>query len=96
MASTARKVPTWKEFAMPPVDSLPDQPVPEEYLFRAPGYDWDKPVFFGHYWLKGRPHLLASKIACLDFSVAAGGVLAAYRFDGEPELNDSRFVWVEP
>ncbi|TVQ49888.1 MAG: diadenosine tetraphosphatase, partial [Saprospirales bacterium] len=31
---------------------------------------------------------------CLDFSVAKGGVLAAYRFDGERELSPEKLVWV--
>ena len=40
----------------------------------------EKPVFFGHYWLKGTPHLLADNICCLDYSVAKGGDLVAYRW----------------
>jgi hypothetical protein len=30
---------------------------------------------------------------CLDFSVAADGDLAAYRFDGEPHLDPANLVW---
>jgi len=40
-----------------------------------------KPVFVGHYWLSAqRPELLADNVACLDFSVAKGGFLCAYRW----------------
>ena len=53
-----------------------------------------RPVFFGHYWLKGTPELLTPNACCLDYSVAKGGVLTAYRFDGELELNEGKLVWV--
>ena len=40
-----------------------------------------KPVFVGHYWLSAdRPEILADNVACLDFSVAKGGFLCAYRW----------------
>lgn len=54
----------------------------------------ERPVFFGHYWLKGTPQLLTSNACCLDYSVAKGGVLAAYRFDGEQVLEAGKVVWV--
>ena len=53
-----------------------------------------KPVFVGHYWMKGnKPELLASNVACVDWSVAKGGFLCAYRWDGEQELDQGKFVW---
>jgi Calcineurin-like phosphoesterase len=53
------------------------------------------PVFFGHYWLPDSlPRPLAGNVACLDYSVARGGLLAAYRFDGERSLIDEHFVSV--
>ena len=54
----------------------------------------EKPVFFGHYWLKGTPNLLKSNVCCLDYSVAKGGVLTAYRWNGEKILNSSNLVFV--
>lgn len=42
-------------------------------------YPEDKPVFFGHYWLKGKPRIENKKAICLDYSVAKGGHLVAYR-----------------
>lgn len=50
----------------------------------------DKPVFFGHYWLKEEaPSLFRDNICCLDYSVAKDGHLVAYSFDGETKLNKS-------
>ena len=52
-----------------------------------------KPVFVGHYWMKGnRPELLAPNVACVDWSVAKGGFLYAYRWDGEQQLQSENFV----
>ncbi len=42
-------------------------------------YETNKTVFFGHYWLKGLPTLENKNSICLDYSVAKGGVLVAYR-----------------
>jgi Calcineurin-like phosphoesterase len=58
-------------------------------------YDKDAvPVFFGHYWLKGRPRPLQPNIACLDYSAVNYGRLTAYRFDGEMALDSNKYVWV--
>ena len=54
----------------------------------------EKPVFFGHYWLKGIPELIRGNVCCLDFSVAKDGKLAAYRFDGEQVLDKTKIVYV--
>jgi hypothetical protein len=55
-----------------------------------------KPVFVGHYWLSAnQPEVLAENVACLDFSVAKGGFLCAYRWNGEQKLSNENFVWVK-
>ncbi|HEY0980994.1 metallophosphoesterase [Schlesneria sp.] len=55
-----------------------------------------KPVFIGHYWLPHKqPQILTHNVACLDFSVAKGGFLCAYRWDGEEKLSNSNFVRVD-
>lgn len=61
---------------------------PEYY---GPG---EKPVFFGHYWLRGAPVLQQSNVACLDYSVAKGGKLVGYRFAGEQVLKSANLVVV--
>ncbi len=53
-------------------------------------------TFFGHYWLDPEElGPLTDRIACLDFSVAKGGLLAAYRYEpGDTVLSKERFVTV--
>ncbi len=52
------------------------------------------PVFFGHYWFTGEPRLLTKTTVCLDYSVARGGRLVCYRWDGEQILDNSKLVAV--
>lgn len=75
-------------------DTLSDQPVPAEIL---PGYVDGKPVFVGHYWLRGTPEPMTDRVACLDYTVtepAPEGKLTAYRWTGEPIIRADQFVWV--
>lgn len=70
---------------------IPLTPLPQESLI----VDSDpRPVIFGHYWLPGEPKLLSGRRACLDFSVAAGGPLVAYQWDGEEILTAENLVSV--
>ncbi|MFL0809548.1 MAG: metallophosphoesterase [Agarilytica sp.] len=55
----------------------------------------EKPVFFGHYWLQGKPRPLRPNVCCLDYSAVKYGRLVAYRFDGEAQLASNKFVWVD-
>jgi hypothetical protein len=87
---------TYRDLAMVPGDviqEIPHEPIEADVL---PGYDDEKPVFVGHYWMSGEPKPLSEHIACLDYSVAGshGGKLCAYRFDGEQILAANKFVWV--
>lgn len=52
------------------------------------------PVFFGHYWLKGTPRLQTDNVCCLDYSIAKGGNLVAYRWNGEHKLDAQNFVFI--
>ena len=75
--------------------NLPEQPVENTGAINGTTYDTSlKPVFFGHYWLKGRPGIFRENICCVDYSVAKGGVLAAYRYDGERVFGDGKWVYV--
>lgn len=89
---------SFAEFGLPqPEDpELHSEPVPPDYVSRAVPYpETDPPVFCGHYWLADtEPTLLAPNVACLDFSIAKGGLLCAYRWDGEHELLPAKFVTV--
>ena len=55
--------------------------IAEKPLIHNNYYDYsdDKVVFFGHYWLKGKPIIENNKAICLDYSVAKEGLLVAYR-----------------
>ncbi len=55
-------------------------------------YSDSRPVFFGHYWLKGKPHLENTQAICLDYSVAKGGVLVACRLTGKKRKLATSFV----
>ena len=73
---------------------IPEDPIDVDHLIE---YAVDEPpVFIGHYWMDTEPALLAPNVACLDYSVAAkqGGKLVAYRWDGEQQLSDDKFVFV--
>ncbi|NCC27020.1 MAG: metallophosphoesterase [Gammaproteobacteria bacterium] len=85
---------TYRDLAIAPTEvipRIPHEPAPEHIL---PGYDGAKPVFVGHYWMSGTPRPLSLRVACLDYSVAAGGKLCAYRWDGECDLVDAHFCCV--
>lgn len=74
---------------------LPDEPVQISEFKKADFYSsGEKPVFFGHYWLKHHPSIFKPNVCCLDYSVAKGGKLVAYRFDGEQILKNEKFVFV--
>lgn len=83
---------TYKDLSIEPIDGLPEMPVSQNQGWYY-GPD-EPPVFFGHYWLKGNPGLFRGNICCVDYSVAKGGVLAAYRYDGERVLSNEKWMHV--
>ena len=85
----------YKTISVEPLDNLPETPV-DLSAFAEHGYYTasEKPVFFGHYWLKGEPMLYKQNICCLDYSVAKKGYLVAYRYDGEEKLDGTKLVFV--
>jgi diadenosine tetraphosphatase ApaH/serine/threonine PP2A family protein phosphatase len=64
--------------------------IPISHDARSP-YDNTKPVFFGHYWMRGEQKAQTHTAACVDYSAAEDGPLVAYRWDGEPELLNDNF-----
>ncbi len=86
---------TYKQISVEPHSILTDDPINKSSLKSSDYYEEDeKPVFFGHYWLKGQPSLYRENICCLDYSVAKGGHLLAYSFDGELKLEEDKFTYV--
>ncbi|MFV0478926.1 MAG: metallophosphoesterase [Parahaliea sp.] len=90
-----RSARTLGEVVQPPTTNIAHAallPIPEEvplYAVDAP------PCFIGHYWLKGKPAVCASNVACLDYSVAKAGQLVAYRWSGEQVLVNEHFTYVK-
>ncbi|NUN99555.1 MAG: metallophosphoesterase [Saprospiraceae bacterium] len=88
-------VANYKHHSVINMETLPETPIDPALLNSLWHYDEsEKPVFFGHYWLSCEPMLFRNNICCLDYSVAKNGPLVAYRFDGEQELQATKFVMV--
>ncbi|RUO76351.1 metallophosphoesterase [Pseudidiomarina taiwanensis] len=98
---TAMRVKWWgaesyhyRELALgvPKPHTLPDM---ELEAAEIPHYDANKPLFIGHYWMRGEPSLVHQQVACLDWSVTAqnNGQLVAYR-DHAQALATEQFVSV--
>jgi hypothetical protein len=85
---------TIRSYSLPEIDHLPEMALPARTRAEACPYPaGERPVFVGHYWLYDpQPAPLAANVACVDYSVAKGGYLAAYRFDGERPLSAGAFA----
>lgn len=89
---------TYRDLVFPPSNEPPAVAVPVELLDGLTHYPETEPiVVFGHYWMPpDAPSNVAKNAACVDHSVAgkAGGVLAAYRWTGEAEVDAGKMVYV--
>ena len=88
---------TYRDYAQVPeseLNNIPNTILPESVS--NPEYpDTHKPVFFGHYWFTGKPEILKTNVACLDYSVANKEKLVCYRWnEGDTELSNDNFVMV--
>lgn len=70
-----------------PFPELPDTPIDP-----LGQYDDVAPVVVGHYWESIPVALYSPRVACVDYSVAGTGPLAAYRWSGEPTLDPANYV----
>jgi hypothetical protein len=79
----------WHQLAMsvPDVDQLPDGPLPDD-LFATIYPVGEKPVFFGHYWMSGKPELQSANALCLDYSAGTDGPLVTYAYEAKSERLD--------
>lgn len=89
---------TYNTISVHPIHELPNTP----FEFENNNFytDSEKPVFFGHYWMKHKvgtkPAIIRDNVCCVDFSVAKGdGILACYRYSGESQLNSKQLVFVK-
>ncbi len=58
----------------------------------------DKPVFFGHYWMTGKPILQQENICCVDYSAGEGEKLVCYTFNNlhdwqNEKLDEKNFIF---
>jgi len=85
----------YKNLSIHPIEGLPLTPIDVTQLSNADYYSKnEKPVFFGHYWLNGKPAIQRNNICCLDYSVAKKGKLVAYRFNNEKVLSDENLIYI--
>lgn len=87
----------------------PEKLTQQEYFFRSDSSEtlskelkssWyypssEKPVFIGHYWKTGEIKFEAENVCCVDYSIAKGGKLVAFRLNDDADLSSGTFVWVE-
>jgi hypothetical protein len=87
---------TYKTAVVQGNHDVPDMEIPKACQKLSTGYGADeKPVFFGHYWLTGNPRAQKHNVCCLDYSIGKCKKLTAYRFDGEQQIDDRKFVSVK-
>jgi hypothetical protein len=87
---------SYRDYEMPVRGRAPNIPITAGRIEVSPYAATDLPLFFGHYWLTDNPpSILAPNIACVDYSIAAHGMLCAYRWNAsERVLQDDCFITV--
>jgi hypothetical protein len=92
---------TWWDLEQITPETSVKEHITKEMIQAVYTKDYEKLTFFGHYWQHGPPKVTNPKAQCLDFSIAAEKMkaekryLCAYRFDGEDEIDASKFVSVK-
>ncbi len=75
---------------------LPKYTIPPEIYPQYEIYPKDAPpVFFGHYCQGRGPYIIGKNLCCVDACVTIRKALAAYRWNGETELNPENLIMVE-
>ncbi len=86
---------TYKSISVEHLESLPEESIELAQLSSLEFHGEDEMnVFFGHYWFKNNPAIIKGNVCCLDYSVAKGGKLVAYRYDGESVLSSGNLIYV--
>ena len=92
---TKPKGKTFKKLSYGNKFELPDYTIPSEIISDYEIYPKSAPiVFIGHYCMGRGPMIPAVNVCCVDACVTNAGRLAAYRYNGEDELDESNFVFV--
>lgn len=74
---------------------FPDDQRPDNSEIPFYNKDEVKPVFFGHYWMRGDPELQQENVCCVDYSAGVGGELVCYSIENPGEggkLNVANFT----
>ena len=86
---------TYKTYSVIHIENLPEMAIDKKMIAYSDFYqENEKPVFFGHYWLKGEPKITKHNVCCLDYSMAKGGNLVAYRFGNEASFSGDKIEYV--
>lgn len=83
---------TYRASALVPLENRAELSTDASPAWSRPGYAGDRPLFIGHYQMRGGPRLDTARVACVDYPDS--GRLTAYRWDGEAELGPANFVSV--
>jgi hypothetical protein len=84
---------TYKAIAVKNAFDVPDVPIPPQFIKYELEYKLsEKPLFFGHYCLHDTPGLIHKNLCCVDFCIVKRGILTAYRWNGENELDPHNIV----
>ena len=84
---------TYRNIAMLEPEQL--HGIPDVPLLKPLGESYpatDKPVFFGHYWMRPSACLQSDNSMCVDYSVARKGALCSYRWSGEERLREENIL----
>lgn len=88
---------TYRKSLFPEPEPLPEGPISESAIEE----DWDTyppydpPVFVGHYCAPPSEPRPIGNVICLDYSVAKGGFLTAYRWSPGKTISANNFVTVK-
>ena len=77
-------------------EDLNEHPVDHDQQATLPYYAPNlPPVFFGHYWRRGAPELVASNLVCLDYCAVLREKLVCYSHLPGETLDACHFSWIE-
>ena len=85
---------SYRNISVEPIEQLPDSLLDPDSLPTMEYYNSTKPIFFLHNRLKGTPQILKNNVCWVDYSIAKGGKLVAYRLNEEKILKDKNLIYV--
>lgn len=95
-----RGLETWSDAVIIPKmpQALQGRPLDDQARDQLYYYEGELPVFFGHYWMEGRPKICSPTVICTDWSIGiednSRGLLAAYRWTAGEPICDAAFKFV--